>query len=286
MALEHLHSFFYSSAEYEILYDPTNDHVEVRDSLGNNTFLPDLTEIQLGAAPGTEWIPWFCRDTTMVHVKAKLSWPYVDIVLEEDSPSCTIPPGGGGGGGGGGLGCDLSITSLDVVDESVIGAHDGSVTAHVSTLDVAEYSLDGVIWQASNVFSGLIPGTYTLYARTNVVCVKTESFAVLEATMAPPQPIPWQEKVCHFFRLVIGGVSHDIAEPGLWSDVNFIGKRDRDWHGYRGMYSDGAFDLLFDCYSGKDLIQAEYELHGSDAEILFQYGYTFGGVDTVLFLGS
>ena len=66
-----------------------------------------------------------------------------------------------------------------------------SVTA--SAIAGCEYSLDGTVWQDSNVFSGLNPVTnYTVYMRykaTAVLAASTPSFALI-ATLAVPTATP------------------------------------------------------------------------------------------------
>jgi Secretion system C-terminal sorting domain/Thrombospondin type 3 repeat len=113
-------------------------------------------------------------------------------ILDEEG----IPGGGGGGGsfvhptgtnttitagqngGGGGVGqvticyipqanCDLAIGNITPTAESCPGANDGSlsVSATCTTCASIEYSIDGVNFQASNSFSGLAPGNYTVTVR-------------------------------------------------------------------------------------------------------------------------
>ena len=50
----------------------------------------------------------------------------------------------------------------------------GQVTVNVVDVDgVPEFSLDGLVWQDSNVFSDLAAGEYTVYVRSKVNLMKT-----------------------------------------------------------------------------------------------------------------
>lgn len=66
---------------------------------------------------------------------------------------------------------------------SVINTPTGA-TATISqqTTLTIQYSLDGVNYQNSNVFSGLAAGNFTAYAKDQYGCVKTKAFAVDEFT--------------------------------------------------------------------------------------------------------
>ena len=57
-----------------------------------------------------------------------------------------------------------AVQSVTPTPISCFGANDGVLTIS-STDSVLEYSLDGTNWQASNVFSNLTPGTYTVQVR-------------------------------------------------------------------------------------------------------------------------
>ncbi len=67
----------------------------------------------------------------------------------------------------------------------------GSIT--VSTQNGVEYSLNGTNYQASNVFSGLAPNTYTLYVRstTDNTCItsSTQTVTINNAPTPPAVPI-------------------------------------------------------------------------------------------------
>lgn len=49
-----------------------------------------------------------------------------------------------------------------------------------------EYSLDGVTYQDSNIFTSVLVGTYTLYVRETYGCVITQVFEVAIAAIRPP----------------------------------------------------------------------------------------------------
>jgi Secretion system C-terminal sorting domain len=63
--------------------------------------------------------------------------------------------------------CDLAIDNITPTAESCPGANNGSlsVSATCTTCASIEYSIDGVNFQASNSFSGLAPGNYTVMVR-------------------------------------------------------------------------------------------------------------------------
>jgi len=63
--------------------------------------------------------------------------------------------------------CDVAISSVDVVDATCGGGTDGSITIFASCSDCIgdiEYGVNGV-FQASNIFNNLGPGSYSVFAR-------------------------------------------------------------------------------------------------------------------------
>lgn len=106
--------------------------------------------------------------------------------------NATITPGvtGGGGDNPGSVtlcyvptpACDLAIDNITPTAESCPGANDGSlsISASCTTCAGIEYSIDGVNFQASNSFSGLAPGTYTVTVRDtgDPACEATDNTTV------------------------------------------------------------------------------------------------------------
>ncbi len=72
---------------------------------------------------------------------------------------------------------ELSVGFTPASGES---ENDGWALGEVSnSLGDIEYSLDGTIFQSSNLFSDLSAGTYTMYARDGAGCLDTMSFTIL-----------------------------------------------------------------------------------------------------------
>jgi hypothetical protein len=86
--------------------------------------------------------------------------------------------------------CDLTpgTPSYNKTNEVTAGAHDGTITAHYTSSNTIEYSLDNATWQLSNVFTGLAPSTYTLYVRDSGGC--TDSVTGIEILAGAPDPDP------------------------------------------------------------------------------------------------
>tara|TARA_B100001758_G_scaffold105218_1_gene90109 strand:+ start:19737 stop:24971 length:5235 start_codon:yes stop_codon:yes gene_type:complete len=75
----------------------------------------------------------------------------------------------------------VSIMNLNNYNVSCYGAADGSITASATGgTGVFTYSLDGIAYQASNVFTGLIAGTYDVYYKDANGCVATEQLTLNE----------------------------------------------------------------------------------------------------------
>ncbi len=49
----------------------------------------------------------------------------------------------------------------------------GSITIFATSFYTLEYSINGIFWQSSNVFTGLAPGVYTIYIRDQYHCITT-----------------------------------------------------------------------------------------------------------------
>lgn len=76
-------------------------------------------------------------------------------------------------------------TTATKTDALCNGGSTGSITVQQPTAGNApyEYSLDGVTWQTSNVFTGLPAGTYTVFFRERDGCNGTLSITVAEPTV-------------------------------------------------------------------------------------------------------
>ena len=247
MALTLIHVFTSNAGvTYTILYesDTNTTTTQISPEGAPESF---VTEAELGRAQD-ELYSWLCDDNNKISFYATTNYPVVYTQTEAGSPSCSyvIP-----------YLCTLDHAAFNVTPETQAGLNDGSITMDVSfgTADPLQYSLDNMNWQPSNIFIGLMPGTYNGYARSpSKGCLYTAQFTIAAGAELLEPDIPWQEKLCYFFKLIIGGVEYLKREPGKWDQVNIIGKRDKDWHGWNYAYSDGKVDLEFDCAAGKEEI--------------------------------
>ena len=67
---------------------------------------------------------------------------------------------------------------------NIVGSPNGATltaTLPVSSVIDLEYSLDNIIWQSSNVFGGLLSGTYTLYIRDQFGCTISKSDILIDS---------------------------------------------------------------------------------------------------------
>jgi gliding motility-associated-like protein len=73
-------------------------------------------------------------------------------------------------------------TTVSHSDVLCNGGATGSITVTQPVIGTPpyQYSLDGVTWQASNVFNGLSAGTYTVYYRESNGCLGSQNVIVLE----------------------------------------------------------------------------------------------------------
>ena len=73
-------------------------------------------------------------------------------------------------------------TTANKTDVSCNGGANGSITVAQPVIGTApyEYSLDGTIWQSSNIFNGLTAGNYTVFYRESNGCQGTLSITVAE----------------------------------------------------------------------------------------------------------
>ncbi|MFZ1665722.1 MAG: reprolysin-like metallopeptidase, partial [Flavobacteriales bacterium] len=103
-----------------------------------------------GAAPPANAVPAGWIGQTLVAVQASEC-----VVFSSNSKPLTVIAGNV---------CNIT-SSLSKTDETVVGANDGTITVTANcagTCGTLQYALNGGTPQASNVFSGLAPGTYTV----------------------------------------------------------------------------------------------------------------------------
>ncbi len=80
---------------------------------------------------------------------------------------------------------DILAAIVTWTNETLPGANDGTITvsAPMGGSGVYEYSIDGVNWQAGNVFNGLAPGNYDVYIRD---ANATDCFIMLQTVTILP----------------------------------------------------------------------------------------------------
>lgn len=106
---------------------------------------------------------------TRYDVTALGSNPFAEVAMVDITPPCDLLP-------------DVAL----VVHETVAGASDGQITADnaSSSNGPIEYSLDNIVFQAGNVFTGVPPGSYTLYLRDALNCTAQIDNVVVNAGAA------------------------------------------------------------------------------------------------------
>lgn len=72
----------------------------------------------------------------------------------------------------------FSVQSITPTAVSCFGLSDGSISVTATGTNL-RYSLDGVTWQVSNQFTGLIAGTYAVSVRTPEGCIITDATIVV-----------------------------------------------------------------------------------------------------------
>jgi gliding motility-associated-like protein len=73
---------------------------------------------------------------------------------------------------------NAAVTKTNV---SCNGAADGTITVNISNGTAPyQYSLDSTTWQTSNTFTGLAPGTYTVYYRDNNACSNSQPVIITQ----------------------------------------------------------------------------------------------------------
>lgn len=77
----------------------------------------------------------------------------------------------------------FAIASVVPVNISCFGLNNGSVTVSASGSGV-QYAIDGGTYQTGNTFTGLTPGSHTVYVRSSEGCVLTQTFTLTQ----PAQP--------------------------------------------------------------------------------------------------
>jgi hypothetical protein len=92
------------------------------------------------------------------------------------------------------LACNLALgsPSYTKTDETAVAANDGTITVHATSQFTLQYSLDNVVFQNGNVFSGKAPGVYNVYVKDLGGCVAPviSNIVILEFTLVPPPPPP------------------------------------------------------------------------------------------------
>jgi Cytochrome C oxidase, cbb3-type, subunit III len=79
----------------------------------------------------------------------------------------------------------VNITVTGTTTNSSACLNDGGITITASGSSGLQYSIDGITFQSSNVFTNLAKGTYTVTARNANNCKQTSQFTVNEGSSTP-----------------------------------------------------------------------------------------------------
>lgn len=163
---------------------PTSDFISIvyNESSGNisaetrTAGTPRISyEEYIPSAYGGQKIASIIEGTNQIDFYFQEVYPFAFAVTTE-APDPVIPV------------TPLIINSIVVVNQSAPGISDGSATISASGgTSPYTYSIDGLVYQTSNVFSGLSPGSYTLSVKDSDGAITTGIFNIV-AAVYPPQP--------------------------------------------------------------------------------------------------
>jgi hypothetical protein len=269
----------YKGTHWYVQLDEANTVVFAESNPENAPIEQQVTEAELNSRKIGQVLYSYCSGTTFIKVIVTNLYPFAKFEQEINSRACGgVPP----------VDCTFSKFNTAVTNETEAGRKDGTITIDAELVGhVLEYSLDGLNWQDEPVFRNLVPGAYTVRARsTTADCINYAKVNIIAGLAPVVIPYPYKEKVCKSFRLIQDGVVYLIDEPIQWDNIEFEGNRDLEGHGWKSQYAEGEFQLQFACDSGKAIIQAEHDLHGNDGYTQFQYGWDYQGTFQVLFDGK
>lgn len=95
-----------------------------------------------------------------------------------------------------------------------------------------------------------------------------------------------------WFELIVGNTTERVREPIGWSEVNIGLVRNESYYGFDlQILGDENITLQFDyntsgegCQPGGNILIREYDLHGSEAKVIFRFGYVNEqGVDVEIY---
>lgn len=85
----------------------------------------------------------------------------------------------------------ITINSVTVTPQTVPGTNDGTATVNASGgTGPYQYSINGIDYQSSNTFTGLAPGTYSVFVKSVVNPVTSGSFTIDAAPYVEPPVDP------------------------------------------------------------------------------------------------
>ena len=123
----------------------------------------------------------------------------------------------------------LFISSISSVGNA--GGLDSTVTVFMTdtsthgSLFSYTYSLDGINFQVSNVFPGIVDGSYTLYVNDGFGCVITQGFTADAATTIQRRTALELVPIANSLRFVNQEVTQfDTYENTLYQDVEYLGE--------------------------------------------------------------
>lgn len=89
-----------------------------------------------------------------------------------------------------------------------------------------------------------------------------------------------------FFRILVMGQWYYIEEPFNWDKIGIRLDRDEVFIGFNYEFVDDEIKLIFKEGAGMEQLRTLYQLQGSDAYSIFEYGYKIKGVKHVQFSGT
>jgi hypothetical protein len=152
-------------AELEFHFIPTSDNFA--------RFLTFLSVMaaDVGASLGSNSVPYGITPSGSLNEEGVL---YIDGIEIEKVATCDL---------------ELGTPSYSKTDETAVDANDGTITINASTSHPPlQYSIDGGVYQLSNLFEGVAPGTHSVSVRDAVADCEAIINDILILAFDPPDP--------------------------------------------------------------------------------------------------